>query len=333
MKALRHKIEYGLALLGAKFVQSLSLENAQAFARFCGRMAWHLGVARRAAIDNLALAFPEKSAVERAAIARASYEQFATTMIELARMPVSDPAEIAAMFEFEGLEIFERLKAEKRGAVCVSAHYGNWEWMGAAVIHMGIPMTFMIGTQSNPLVDRLFNEYRAHVGIQFVRIGAIRDIIRLLKNGGFAAVLGDQDGDKWGRITRFFRAEVSTHDFWERPAVRTGAAILFGVPERLGPRRHRLKVVMLPDPPQGMSDAQATAFRLQAYNDLLEEAIRKNPPMWLWMHHRFRSRAFQRLEGDERVMAENREARFDTELQTWVRAKNGELLEFKSWKP
>jgi KDO2-lipid IV(A) lauroyltransferase len=333
MKKLRYKLEYVLVLAGAKVMQSIPLEWAQAFARFCGRWAYRLGVARRAALDNLALAFPEMAPAQRRRIALASYEQFATTMIELTRMPVSSGAELAAMFEFEGLELFDKLKAEKRGAVCVSAHYGNWEWMGAAMIHMGYPMTFMIGTQSNPDTDRLFNEYRATVGIKFVRIRAIRDVIKALKAGEFMAVLGDQDGDKWGLITRFFGQEVSTHSFWEAPAVRTGAAILFGVPERLGPRKHRLKVVQLPDPPEGLNEAQATAFRLQAYNDCLEEAIRRNPPMWLWMHHRFRSRALHRLDGLERAMAEKGQARFDTRLQAWVSEPGGEALDFKTWKP
>lgn len=333
MKKFRYKIEYLLVLAAARIMQAITLEQAQAFARFCGRLAYHMGVARKAALDNLALAFPDKPLPERRAIARASYEQFATTMVELTRMPVSDPAELDTMFECEGLEIFDRLKAEKRGAICVSAHYGNWEWMGAALIHRGYPMTFMIGTQSNADTDRLFNEYRGRVGIQFLRIRAIRDVIRALKNGEFMAVLGDQDGDKWGRITRFFGQEVSTHYFWEAPAVRTGAAILFGVPERLGPRRHRLKVTQLPDPPDGLNELQATAFRLQAYNDLLEEAIRRNPPMWLWMHHRFRSRASHRLEGAERAMAEEGKARFDTKLQAWVSVPGGVPLEFKTWKP
>ena len=53
MKALRHKLEYWLTLLGAKVVQLLSLEAAQAFARALGRGAYALGVARKAALDNL----------------------------------------------------------------------------------------------------------------------------------------------------------------------------------------------------------------------------------------------------------------------------------------
>ena len=333
MKVLRYRIETWLVLAGAWAMQRLSRSQAQAFARFCGRGAYHLGVARRAALENLALAFPEKSPAERKAIAKAAYAQFATTMVELTRMPVTPPSQIAALFEFEGLEIFDKLKAEGRGALCVSAHYGNWEWMGAALIAKGYPMTFMIGTQSNPQVDALFNEYRATVGIKFLRIRALREVIRALKAGEFMAVLGDQDGDKWGRITRFFGREVSTHYFWEAPAVRAGAAILFGVPQRLENGRHRMKVVALPEPPPGLTELQASAFRLQAYNDLLEAAIRTDPSMWLWMHRRFRSLATHRLEGDERAMAERGEAHYDTQAQAWRRVSDGALLDFKTWKP
>jgi KDO2-lipid IV(A) lauroyltransferase len=331
MKRLKHKFEAILARLGARLVQFLSLEQAQALARFIGRWAYRLGVARRTAFENLKLAFPEKTEAERRAIARESYEQFATTMIELARMPAMDPAEIEAMFEFENIEVFETLKSQKRGAVCLSAHYGNWEWMGAALIKKGMPMTFMIGTQSNPEVDALFNEHRAKVGIRFVRIIAIRDVIRALKSGDFMAVLGDQDGDKWGKITRFFGAEVSTHHFWLAPGLRTGAAFLFGVPLRLGPRRHRVKVHLLPEPPEGLGEEEQSAFRLQAYNDLLEAAIREHPGMWLWMHHRFLSKARHRLEGEERARAERGEIHFDPARQAWL-DQRGAAVEMKTWK-
>jgi KDO2-lipid IV(A) lauroyltransferase len=281
----------------------------------------------------LVLIFPEKSEGERHAIAQASYEQFATTMIELCRMPVSKPEELASYFEVEGLEIFDQLKAEKRGAVCVSAHYGNWEWMGAAMIAKGYPMTFMIGTQSNPGSDALFNEYRSKVGIEYVRIRAIRDVLRALKEGRCVAVLGDQDGDKWGLITQFFGQEVSTHDFWMATGLRAGVSFVFGVPERLGPRRHRLVIKRLPEPPAELNEIQAKAFRLQAYNDLLEAAIRANPSMWLWMHRRFRSKALHRLDGEERIRAEKGELRFDSVKQVWRRVPGDEPVELASWKP
>jgi KDO2-lipid IV(A) lauroyltransferase len=332
MKSLRYRIEYWLALLGAKLARALSLEAAQALARGLGRGAYRLGVAREATLDNLSLTLPELSLRQRKAIALQAYEGFAQTMIETTRMPSTSPQEIAGYFEFVNLDYLEQVKAAGLGAICMSAHYGNWEWMGAALIQKGFPMTFMIGTQSNPHVDRIFNEYRSKVGIKFVRIRSIKEVVRGLKNGEFMALLGDQDGDKLGMFVDFFGQSVSTHIIGDILARKTGAATFFGVPERLGPRRHRVEIVELPQAPEHLSENLATAFRLQAYNNALEQAIRRDPGQWLWMHRRFQSKPFHHLQGDERRMAEEGVAVFDALRQTWVWAKDGTLCDFKTWQ-
>ncbi len=164
--------------------------------------------------------------------------------------------------------------------MCLSAHYGNWEWMGAALIQKGFPVTFLIGTQSNPYVDRLFNDYRSRVGIQFVRIRSIKDALRVLKQNGLVALLDDQDGDKWGSFAPFFGEVVSTHTIGTLLARKAGSALCFGVPERTGPRRHRIDERAAPGPgPAGrdLGEAQATAFLLNEYNARLEAAVRRDP--------------------------------------------------------
>ncbi|MES2202230.1 MAG: hypothetical protein V4498_08260 [candidate division FCPU426 bacterium] len=333
IRALRYRLEYAFVLAGAWLVQSLSLESAQAFARFLGRCAWGLGVARRTSLDNLVLAFNgEKTKPERRKIAKAAYEGFAQTMIELARMPVTSPEEIESYFEFENLELLHTLQQAGKGAICLSAHYGNWEWMGAALIKKGFPMTFMIGTQSNPHVDRLFNEYRGKVGIKFVRIRHIKEVVKGLRNGEFMALLGDQDGDKWGTFVDFFGRHASTHTIGDILARKTGAPTFFGVSQRLGPRKHFVSIVPMAEAPAGLSEIQASAFRLQEYNNHLEAAIRRDPGQWLWMHRRWQSQPFHRLSGAERVMAEKGGALFDPKRQAWVSVANGEVLDFSTWK-
>ena len=276
---------------------------------------------------------PDLSVQERKSIALGAYQGFAQTMIETARMPVSSAEEISGYFEFVNLEYLEKVKAAGKGAICMSAHYGNWEWMGAALIHRGFPITFMIGTQSNPHVDRIFNEYRSKVGIKFVRIKSIKDVVKGLKSGEFMALLGDQDGDKWGMFVDFFGISASTHTIGDILARKTGAATFFGVPERLGPRRHRVEIVELPKAPENLNENLASAFRLQAYNNALEQAIRRNPSQWLWMHHRFQSKPYHHLQGEERLRAEKGEAVFDALRQAWVFPGSGELCDFKTWRP
>lgn len=335
MKALRHLLEYWAALAASRLLGLLPLKGVHAVARFLGKGAYYLGLSRRMALANLALAFPGKSAAERRAIAREAYAQFAMTLLEIAAMPSLAHGRIASMFEFEGLEILDSLVAQKRGAICVSAHFGNWEWMGAAVAARGYPLSLMIGTQSNPYVDAMFIRLRATQGMRGVRIRDLRETMRALKRGEFMAAVGDQDGDKYGVFVKLFGHTACTHFFWELPAIRTGSALVFGVPERLGPRRHRVAIKLLPDPPAGLSDIQATAFRLQAYNDLLEEAVRKNPEMWLWMHHRWLSQPEQRLHigSPERARVERGEVTFDTVKQAWIEAATGAVVKMEAWNP
>jgi KDO2-lipid IV(A) lauroyltransferase len=192
-------------------------------------------------------------------------------------------------------------------------------------------VTFLIGTQSNAKVDRLFNAYRSKVGIQFVRIKAIREALKVLKGNGVVALLGDQDGDNWGTFVPFFGAPASTHSIGELLARRSGAALAFGVPVRLGPRRHHLDVAMIGAPPEGLSEIQATAWTLAEVNRRLELAIREHPEHWLWMHRRWKSQPFQRLKAEDRARAESGAIVFDMAQQTWKDARTQAPLTPEGW--
>jgi KDO2-lipid IV(A) lauroyltransferase len=330
-KALRYRLEYASVEAAARLLQALPLGVAQTVGRGAGRAAWALGVARAAANENLKQRLG-LSGAQRRRVAAAAYANFGQTMGELAWMPSLDPAALDQMFSFDGLEQLEAVRDSGKGIVCMSAHYGNWEWMGAALIRRGFQVTFLIGTQSNPWVDSLFNRYRMKMGIQFVRIQAIRDALRVLKGRGLVALLGDQDGDKWGTFAPFFGGQASTHSIGELLARRSGAALAFGVPVRLGPRRHHLKVELIPAPPEGLSEIQGTAWTLARYNALLEAAIREHPEQWLWMHHRWRSLPKHRLGGLDRELAERGEIAFDTAAQAWHKVPGLEPYPVEGWR-
>lgn len=329
-KKMRYAIEYGATVAAARVLQALPLAVVQACGRFAGRAAWTLGVARDSANENLEANLGLTGAGRRR-VASAAYANFGQTMAEVAWMPALDPADLDTLFEFVGLEPLLEARAAGRGMVCMSAHFGNWEWMGAALIRRGIPVTFLIGTQSNPWVDDLFNRYRAKLGIQFVRIQAIRDALRVLKGGGLVALLGDQDGDKWGTFAPFFGRPASTHSIGELLARRSGATLVFGVPVRLGPRHHRVQVEVIGAPPAGLSELQASAWTLARYNASLEAAIRLHPEQWLWMHHRWRSIPLHRLSGQDRLRAEHGELRFDLERQAWLDSA-GQAVDAEGWR-
>jgi KDO2-lipid IV(A) lauroyltransferase len=165
-----------------------------------------------------------------------------------------------------------------------------------------------------------------------VRIHSIRDGLRVLKQKGMVAIVGDQDGDKFGVFAPFFGASASTHVIGELLARRSGSAMTFGVPVRLGPRQNHVKVHMIPPAPAGLSEVQGTAYVLAEYNRLLEDAIRQHPEQWLWMHERWRSLPFHRLSGEPRRRAEAGEIVFDMVAQTWRDKASGEAIQVPGWK-
>lgn len=333
MRKARYALEFAAVWLGSHLIQLLPLTWMQAIARFLGQGAYYLGVARKTTLGNLAMVLPEMPEAERRGVARKAYAQFATTMVELAYMPALGPEKIAAQFEFKGLEILDAAKAAGKGAVCHSAHYGNWEWMGAALIQRGYPMTFLIGTQSNPMVDKLFNEHRAKVGVEFVRIKSFRDSVKALKQGRFLALLGDQDGDKYGRFVEFFGRPVSTHVIGASLALKTGAAVFFGVPERLDARHHFLEVKTLPGMVEGKSEDECLLDCLQAYNDHLEAAIRRRPEHWLWMHRRWQTIPAHRVSGEERERVDRGELYYDARRRLWIEKASGQVVNLSTWNP
>lgn len=331
-KRLRYRLEYALVLAAAWVLQRLPLGQVQALGRALGRLAYHLGIARRDARLNLEQRLGVQDPRERDRILIGAYESFAQTIIELIYMPAIGEQELKGLFEFQGMEALQAIHASGRGIVCFSAHFGNWEWMGAALVQHQLPVTFLIGTQSNPWVDERFNQHRASKGMKMTRIADIRGALKVLKGGGLVAILHDQDGDKWGTFVPFFGAQASTHSIGVMLARRSGAAIAYGVPVRVDGSRSTMRIDILPDPPEGLSEAQATAWTLTRYNELLEADIRRHPDRWLWMHHRWSSLPLHRLSGEERARAERGELRFDTQAQGWVDAATGEPQTLQTWK-
>ncbi len=327
LKRARHFLEFLFTLALGVAVRALNPRQAWALACFLGRLGHALGVAGRVTRENLERAFPDRSPAERRRIARGAMEHFMIGMFDILRMPLIDPRELVAQFEFEGLDVLDESLKRGKGGVCLSAHFGNWEWMGAALVARGYPLSFLIGTQSNPWVDRLFNSYRQHCDINLIPLKNVREVLSVLKRNQFIALLGDQDGDKWGLFTRFFGRTASTFQGAAVFARRTGADLLFGVPVRLGPEKHRMRILRLPEPPEGLSEEKDLLFRLQAYSDALEAAIRENPEQWWWMHKRWEARPEHRLVEAERARALQGEITFDLEEQAWKLAATGERFQ------
>jgi KDO2-lipid IV(A) lauroyltransferase len=277
------------AVLGWIFVR-LPRRALVAFFGALGVLLWALGVRRRVVMENLRLAFPERSDAERRAIGRGCFRHLGEMVPEFLRVPWLPPEEIEAIFEYQGWENFLAAQAEGKGVIACTGHFGHFDLLAAAHNLRGVPMT----TISRKMQIGLWKGTRARAGVQeiYVHRGeTFQAAVKALRAGRVLGYVIDQSEPNRNAIyPRFFGVPVATA---ATPAVlsrRTGAPVVFTVSVPLPGGRHKVVIEGPFHPPDtGDREADAVAF-LQDLNDRLEGWIRRHPEQWYWLHRRWKRR-------------------------------------------
>jgi KDO2-lipid IV(A) lauroyltransferase len=260
---------------------------------FLAWLAWALGVRRRVVLENLALAFPEKSEGERRAIARATYRTFGRVMAEFLLVPRVPRDELARMIVREGWEHVERGRQNPAGLIACTAHFGNFEVLAAANTMLGTPITMVSREMGRSRFNDRWRRTRAAAGVEDLVVGrgnVMAAAARALKAGRVLGYVIDQSEPSAHAIfPTFFGVPAATSPTPAVLARRTGASMIFTVDVPLGDGRHRVVVEPVEVPDTG--DRARDALRLmQDLNDRLERWIRAHPECWYWFHRRWKRR-------------------------------------------
>lgn len=281
----------GLSLLSGWF-SSLPHGLAVHSGDFLGRLANRVVPLRRKVADeNLAAAFPHLTAPERRQLLRRLYRHLGRSLAEFCRYPVLNPKALARRIRLEGEEHLSEALEKGRGVLLLTAHLGNWEYLGAGLAARGFPMTFLVGPHSNRLAQELFNRYRGLNNVQvLVTEGSdLRAAFKALKAGRVVATVADQDAGPGGYFIDFFGRPASAALGPFRIARRTGSPVVFAFDVR-----HGMDHVISIDPPLH-ADPEADALEesmawARLYHARLEEVVARHPEQWFWVHRRWRSR-------------------------------------------
>ena len=175
--------------------------------------------------------------------------------------------------------------------ICLTAHLGNWEVLGMAFSARGYPLTSVAAPFENSSVDELFNTQRRRSGQRVIsKHGAIRQLLKTLRDGGKIAMLLDQntrltDG---GIFVPFFGLPVAVSSAAAMLWRKTGAEVYFGLclPEPDG--RYRVTPPTRIDISQGPDHPDAVVAMTAAIARATEQAVRAHPGHWLWMYKRWK---------------------------------------------
>ncbi|MFN8981359.1 MAG: lipid A biosynthesis lauroyl acyltransferase [Alphaproteobacteria bacterium] len=199
----------GLALrAGFGLLRLMGPNFGPAFGAFLARNLGPITPAHRIGRENIAAAFPEKSAAERAAILREAWDNLGRTACEYVHMdriwdfdPENPKPGGHISASDETVALYARLRDDGKPAIVFSAHLANWELPAVAAAKHGIDSAVLYRTPNNAAVAREILRLRADsMGVLVpAGMGAPLRLARALEAGQHVGMLVDQ---RFGRGPR-----------------------------------------------------------------------------------------------------------------------------------
>ena len=293
---LQHRLEYALLRLIIGLVRLAPLDTAVRVSAFAWRWLAPYGRRQRRALDNLAIAFPEKPLAERKRIAHAMWENLGRVMAET--MQIDRILKEPDRLQFADEHVFARYKGKMGSVVGVTLHMGNWEFAIWPMTQWGSQPAAIYRLVKNPYVDRYLRKQRRDLfpggllakgkayGSNAEGQKTARLIMDYVRQGGRLGIVSDLY-DKNGLPVPFFGRPAKSTPVPAMIARRVGSRIWMARCLRIGTEsRFRLEVKELRV--QRTADMAADIRAITAaMQQQFETWVREVPEQWMWSNRRW----------------------------------------------
>jgi Kdo2-lipid IVA lauroyltransferase/acyltransferase len=274
-----------------RLTQRMRRKSALALGASIGSAAYYLFPRyRRVALANLTRAYGKAwSRRQIGAAAREMFRGVGRTLVEFARLPAMSPEEIRSLVRIEGAEHLEAALAGGRGVLVITAHFGNWEYLGARLVQQGCKLNAIVRPVGNAALDRTVRAIRTGAGYHVMdRSGSLRPALECLRRNELLALLVDQNALMSNIWIDFFGYPAATNVGAAVIARRTGAALLPMFDHRLPDGTHVLRIhpPIYAEPTEDKEQDIQRAMTL--LTNCIEQEIRGDPTQWLWLHNRWK---------------------------------------------
>jgi KDO2-lipid IV(A) lauroyltransferase len=298
LRDLQFRLEYLVLRAIAGAVRLVPLDTATHFSAWCWRrLAPHINPKRHnRALDNLRIAFPDKTEAERTAIALEHWENLGRVMAETMRLDqiIADPSRLS----IRNPEVFNRYSSKLGPIVGASLHMGNWELAIWPLTISGANPACVYRSVNNPYVDRYIRYQRRDLypGGLFGRgkVGGEHDesqktarlIMDFVRRGGRLGVVCDLY-DRTGLPVPFFGKDARTVTIPAMIARRTGARIWMSRCMRVGKDSRfeiELKELRVPRTANHSEDVKSATVEMTRQ---FEAWVTEMPEQWMWSNRRW----------------------------------------------
>ena len=248
-----------------------------------------VGYRKKVVMNNLRIAFPEKSEKELKVIMKKFFSHFIDIFMEMIKTFSISNEEILKRFRLTNPEELEAFMGRNKNILLMSSHYGNFEWLfslNLRVDHNGF-------AAYKKVKNKYFNNYivRSRSRFNTTLIPTKQIIPELSKNDkkGISSVYGmliDQSpkSKKAFHWTTFFGKEVPVITGTEMLAKKYDYAVMYIETTKVKRGFYETKMEILTENPREVPDFDITDLFMKK----LEAHIRKEPAYYFWSHKRFK---------------------------------------------
>jgi KDO2-lipid IV(A) lauroyltransferase len=299
LRDLRLRLEYAAVRAVTALARLLPLRLAVSWSATLWRiLAPRLNPRRhQMALDNLRIAFPEKSGSERLAICLAHWENLGRVIAETVQIDrlLRDPSRI----DIPDQHLLARYRDKLGPAIGVSLHMGNWELAIWPLVVAGANPAALYRAIDNPYLDEYLRTKRRAlypaglIGRRRTDAGPLDDLRtahRLMdhvRGGGRVGIVCDQYYRR-GLPVPFFGRTTLAQPIAAIMARRLGARVWMARCRRIGTdSRFRIEIREL-RVPRTANQAEDVRSVLAGMHRQFEDWIREAPEQWLWSHRIWR---------------------------------------------
>ena len=192
------RMQYASFRLASWLSEGLPTASAFGLAERLSDIRWQHSARDRAVVEANLSVITGSPPTEQASLTREVFRNFGRYLVEffsVHRVPSPD-------VQVEGYEHLLSAQRQRRGAILLTAHLGNWEVGGVLIRRMGFPVNVVALPHQNVQMDWLFNRQRERCGLNVIPLGtgAAHRSLECLRNGELLGLLGDRQFNDAGVV-------------------------------------------------------------------------------------------------------------------------------------
>lgn len=238
-------------------------------------------------LNNLAIAFPDKTDAERKKIARKFYQYFTDTMIESLKF-ISISKKQLLKRSTGSFDVINELITKGYNINIMAGHQFNWEYANLLyAINLKIPFVGVYMPIKNKVFNKIFLDFRSQFGTIMISATDFKNKMHdVFKSQYMLALAADQNPGTpvSGYWMNFFGRPTPFVTGPEKGALKNNAAVVFVGFKKVKRGYYHFETTLLTEQSAGAAPGTLTCL----YRDILEKTIAADPANYLWSHRRFK---------------------------------------------